>query len=178
MSPDWTLVIGLGNPGEQYADTRHNIGWSVIDTLARSLGAESVQRPSDVKPSEQWRSEDTLLVKPTTFMNDSGREVQRIKEYYKVPLNRLLVIADELDLPFGTAKLKEGGGSAGHKGISSIVRALGSEDFARLRVGIGRPPEHMDPSDFVLAPFDKEEADDLPRIVTAAADQTKEWLGV
>ncbi|HEY8108725.1 MAG TPA: aminoacyl-tRNA hydrolase [Patescibacteria group bacterium] len=178
MSAAWTLVVGLGNPGSKYERTRHNAGWQVVDALVRSLGAEQVHEADDRRPSDQWRSDDILFVKPTTFMNGSGPEVRRVMDYYKIPIDRLLVVTDELDLPFGTVKLRPGGGSAGHKGMDSVITAMGTEDFARLRVGIGRPPEGRDATDFVLSPFDPDQADDLPRVVTDAADQAKEWLDV
>lgn len=178
MSPFGTLVAGLGNPGKRYERTRHNFGWLVADALVRALAAEPFRSATDREPSDQWRSDDTLLIKPTTFMNASGPEVRRVLEYYNVPASRLLVLTDELDLPFGAVQLREGGGSAGHQGIASVVEALGTDGFARLRLGIGRPPAGMDPVDFVLAPFDQEETEDLPRVVTEAADTAKEWLGV
>ena len=178
MTADWTLVAGLGNPGKKYAGTRHNFGWLVVDALVGSLGAEPLRQANDREPSDQWRSEDTLLIKPTTFMNRSGSEVRRVMDYYKVPADRLLVIADELDLPFGTVKLRQGGGSAGHQGIASVIEAVGTGGFTRLRLGIGRPPEGRDPTEFVLAPFETDEAEDLPLLVTEAADLVKEWLGV
>ncbi|MEX2043392.1 MAG: aminoacyl-tRNA hydrolase [Patescibacteria group bacterium] len=178
MNPFGTLVAGLGNPGKRYERTRHNFGWLVTDALVDALAAEPLRSATDREPSDQWRSDDTLLIKPTTFMNASGPEVRRVLDYYKIPAGRLLVLADELDLPFGTVQLREGGGSAGHQGIASVMEAVGTGDFARLRLGIGRPPAGTDPTDFVLAPFGKEEAEDLPGIVTAAADTVKEWLGV
>ncbi|MDP4000472.1 MAG: aminoacyl-tRNA hydrolase [bacterium] len=178
MSAPRTLVAGLGNPGKKYEGTRHNFGWLVLDALVRSLDAEPARKAGDNEPSDQWRSGDVLLIKPTTFMNASGPEVRRVMDYYKIPTDRLLVIADELDLPFGTVQLKPGGGSAGHQGIASVMDVLGSGDFARLRLGIGRPPEGMDPTDFVLAPFDKDETKELARIVTEASDKAKEWLDV
>jgi peptidyl-tRNA hydrolase, PTH1 family len=178
MSAHWTLVAGLGNPGPQYERTRHNFGWMVLDALVRSLGADPVGTHSDREPSDQWRTGDTLLIRPTTFMNESGSEVRRVSDYYKVPTDRLLVIADELDLPFGTIKLQPTGGSAGHKGIASVIKAVGTEEFTRLRLGIGRPPEGRDATDFVLSSFDKDEAEDLPRVITEAVGKAREWLDV
>ncbi len=154
------LVVGLGNPGAKYDHTRHNVGFSIVDHLAERWSAGPYRSKFDSNFLQTSHAEMTVyLQKPMTFMNLSGKSVAALQRFYKLPHARILVIHDELDLPFGTVRLKFGGGTAGHKGLSSVVSCTGSTDFARLRIGIGRPNKPAeDISAFVLSSFTGEEA--------------------
>ena len=166
-----TLVAGLGNPGPDYERTRHNLGFRVADELASRLGATFKRsRKHDALVAEARDGDARLLLaKPQTFMNESGRSVASLARYYDVPVDRIIVVHDELDLPFGVVRVKLGGGTAGHNGLGSVARAIGAE-FVRVRIGVGRPPGRKDPTDFVLEPFSKREGADVPAVVGAAAD--------
>lgn len=164
------LVAGLGNPGPKYAGHRHNVGFMVAERLADRSGA----------PGAVWRDkwkarhlkvrlggEDVVLLEPLTFMNLSGEAVQPAMRFFQVPLERVIVVHDELDLPFGTLRLKKGGGAAGHNGLKSIVQHCGGPDFVRLRVGIGRPP-HGAVEKWVLSDFSSEEGAALEDVLNDA----------
>jgi PTH1 family peptidyl-tRNA hydrolase len=152
-SPGRTLIVGLGNPGPQYATHRHNIGFQCVDHLAREHGIALHRRRFKARLGEgHIGAHGVILAQPLTFMNSSGEAVGPLSRWYKVPPERILVIYDDLDLPLGRLRLRPYGSSGGHNGIKSIIAALGTEGFARLRVGIGRP-ERGDPIDYVLAPF-------------------------
>lgn len=152
------LVVGLGNPGPEYAHNRHNIGFQCIDRLARAynvrLGKKKKQKAFLGRGEMEGRP--VILAKPLTFMNNSGQAVQRVSHWYRIPPQRILVIHDDLDLSVGRMRLRPRGGSGGHKGIRSIIAALGTREFARLRIGIGRP-EWGEPADYVLNDFDPEQ---------------------
>ena len=167
-----SLVAGLGNPGSEYERTRHNLGFLTVDVLAGRLRAGKLKRSRkhSALVAEARDGDDRLvLAKPQTFMNLSGRSIASLMNFYKVPLGDVIVVHDELDLPFGVVRVKLGGGTAGHNGLRSIVPAIGS-DFVRVRVGIGRPAGRKDPVDFVLESFSKSEASEVPAIVDRAAD--------
>ena len=165
------LIAGLGNPGLEYAGNRHNLGFMVVDELGRRLGVTFRQTKTDALIADYFGEEKRLLLaKPQTFMNESGRSVKMIASFFKLPLDAMLVVHDDLDLPFGDVRLKDSGGSAGHNGVQSVIEHLGSRDFKRLRIGIGRPPGSMDPAAFVLKDFSKEERRDIDFIVGEAAD--------
>ena len=167
------LVVGLGNPGSRYADTRHNIGFRVADELASRAKVESWRsRFSGDFALTAMGSERLALLKPGTFMNVSGRSVRPAASFYKLDLDRVVVVHDELDLPFGQIRLKLGGGDAGHNGLRSITSELGSSDYVRLRFGIGHPPEDFGGSgaDYVLQAFAPAELAELGARVGAAAD--------
>lgn len=169
------LVVGLGNPGPEYADTRHNAGARAVEVLATRLGAKLKRSRASALAAEARAGEVRLiLARPTTYMNDSGRAVARLVAYYKVPLDRIVVIYDEIDLAFGRLRVRAGGGTAGHQGVSSIVAALGSAEFARVRIGVGRPPGRKDPADFVLEPFSSREREEAAVLVEEAADAALE----
>jgi len=158
------LIAGLGNPGRKYSNTRHNIGFMAINRLAERSGLQLNRIEQNAIITRGALTEHkVLLVKPQTFMNESGRAVGALSRYYHIPPERILAICDDLDLPYGKIRLRPGGGSAGHKGIRSITQHLGTQNFPRLRVGIGRPPGQMDPADYVLRRFarDEEELMDL-----------------
>lgn len=175
-----TLVVGLGNPGESYARTRHNLGFMVADLLAARLGAQ--QNPPPFKAhkrsgagvvSGRLAGHSVLLAKPGCYMNESGRQVAPLAKFYSVPPAHVIVIHDELDLDFGRIRLKLGGGEGGHNGLRSVASALGSKDFQRVRIGIGRPPGRKDPATFVLENFTAAERTEVATICEQAADATE-----
>ncbi len=165
------LVVGLGNPGSRYARNRHNAGFEVVSALADHLRAPAWR---DKFHGEFTRAElgdhDALLLRPMTFMNDSGRSVRAAMSFFRVEVGDVLVVHDELDLEFGALRLKVGGGHAGHNGLRSIFQEIGSAEFVRLRVGIGRPPKGWtgEVADFVLSDFPSEERAELPDVVKRA----------
>jgi len=169
------IVVGLGNPGDQYAKTRHNIGWMVLDRLADRAGWSGRGRTRDASAIAMGRYHglDLMIVKPLTFMNDSGRAVRKILAREHAPLSELLVVADDFALPFGKLRFREGGGSGGHNGLGSIIDELSTEKFSRLRVGIGAPDRAF--VDHVLAPFQPDERDRLDALLDTAADAVEEW---
>ncbi|WP_424935239.1 MULTISPECIES: aminoacyl-tRNA hydrolase [Bacteria] len=183
MAQTW-LVVGLGNPGPRYAPTRHNVGQMVVDELAARRGESfrehSVRgRSSGARVVETWLrqgGERLVLAKPTTFMNVSGPPVAALARFYSVPPERVVLVHDELDIPFDTVKLKVGGGHGGHNGIRDVARVLATPDFPRVRVGIGRPPGRQDPADWVLAPFGSAEQPNLPILVSDAADAVEQLI--
>ena len=154
-----TLVVGLGNPGPQYANTRHNIGFMVIDELAHHLGTSLTQQKfSGVYGQARLDSGEALtLLKPQTFMNLSGKSVAPCAQFFKIPPQKMIIIHDELEFPFGVIKVKVGGGHAGHNGLKSIDASLGTKDFIRIRIGIGRP-KRGSVSDYVLSSFSHDES--------------------
>lgn len=164
------LIVGLGNPGEEYSKNRHNIGFMTLDTLAESQDISFVTK-RDLKSLvavTHINGRQVVLAKPLTFMNLSGEAVEALAKFYKVSTADITVIHDELDLPFATIQKKIAGGSAGHNGLKSIIKHVG-EDFARIRIGIGpKAPEQMDTADFVLQDFSKTEQKKLPEIIKNA----------
>ncbi len=168
-SGDVILIIGLGNPGRAYAENRHNIGFRIADRLAAAhdLKFDKMQQRAIIA-SGRIDDRRVIIAKPQTYMNDSGRSVSALLRFYKVPMERLLVIFDDLDLPFGTIRLRSDGGAGGHNGMRSIIGQLGTNQFARLRFGIGRPPGRMDPAAFVLQDFSREEVLELDRLIDRA----------
>jgi PTH1 family peptidyl-tRNA hydrolase len=151
------LIVGLGNPEKKYAKTRHNIGFRVIDEL---------------KSLDFVQNKDTILLKPETFMNDSGKATKAMISYYKIPLENLYVIHDDIDLPFGNIRVSKDSSSAGHKGVQSIIDELGTQNFTRIRIGI-RPQKEVDTIKFVLQKFSKEEEKQLKEIIKKAVEQIK-----
>jgi len=179
---DW-LIVGLGNPGAKYAQTRHNVGFMAIDALAEELGGSYWKEEAGALTCKvKMRSssgEDlaVVLAKPQTFMNLSGSSVKKLCEKYGInPEENLIVIADELDLPAGEVRAKKGGGHAGHNGHRSIIDVVGTRDYQRIRVGIGRPPGKMDAADYVLQPLRPQAFEDLVESAFQAAELTKEQL--
>jgi len=171
------LVVGLGNPGGQYQANRHNIGFRVLDAMAHRLQIRFDQRKFNGRFAAVRRpdGEPLYLLKPQTFVNDSGRSVGRAAHFYRVPPERLLVICDDIDLPFARIRIRAGGSSGGHNGLKSIIAALGNrQDFPRIRVGVGRPPHVREVViDHVLENFSKDEEEQLPAIITDAANATE-----
>ncbi|MQY25081.1 aminoacyl-tRNA hydrolase [Nocardia aurantia] len=171
-APGPALVVGLGNPGSEYERTRHNVGFMVADVLAGRVGGRfTVHKKSGADLVEaRLDGRKVLLAKPRSFMNVSGRPVAALAKFFSVPPTEVIVVHDELDLPFGTIRLKRGGGEGGHNGLRSVSSALTTKDYLRVRFGIGRPPGRQDPADFVLKPFATVERKDLPVFVEEAAD--------
>jgi PTH1 family peptidyl-tRNA hydrolase len=171
------LVAGLGNPGREYRQNRHNVGFMVADTLAEiaNIPLRRVEFRALVGKGE-FAGEKLVIAKPQTYMNDSGQAVAALLHFYKIPLERLLVVHDDLDLPFGTLRLRPSGGTGGQLGMESIASRLATRDFARLRVGIGRPPGHMDPRDYVLHDFDPPEQELLPEVRGTAVDAIRRFI--
>jgi len=171
------LIVGLGNPGREHAANRHNVGWHIADRFVASRGWRYNKKQSDALAAlGQIGDTRVIVAKPQTFMNLSGRSVQPLARFYKVPPDRMLVIYDDLDLPFGTIRLREMGGAGGHNGMRSIVERLGSGDFPRLRIGIGRPPGRMDPAAFVLLNFDAVEQAEMNDILDRAAQAIETFV--
>jgi PTH1 family peptidyl-tRNA hydrolase len=164
------LIVGLGNPGREHAGNRHNVGFMTADrwAVAHGLAFSKIQHHAIIATG---RAGDRRVVaaKPQTYMNDSGRAVGALLRFYKIPIERLLVIFDDLDLPFGVIRLRPDGGAGGHNGMRSIIQHLGGNRFARLRVGVGRPPGRMDPAAFVLQDFNREETAELAAVLDRAA---------
>ncbi|MHB8778003.1 MAG: aminoacyl-tRNA hydrolase [Anaerolineales bacterium] len=171
MAPDPFLLIGLGNPGREYKDSRHNIGFMLIDHLAVRLNAHGMKLQSKaIVISTHYEERKIILAKPQTYMNLSGQSVQGLLHFYKISFENLLVAHDDLDLPFGAIRIRPGGGPGGQRGMASTIEKLGTQDFPRLRLGIGRPPGRMDPKDYVLQNFSKEDIKLLPEILDRSAD--------
>lgn len=175
MGENVWLVAGLGNPGAEYERTRHNVGFRVLDRLADELGRVRFKRGKAPALVAETRDGDArvVLVKPATFMNLSGRAVAPLAAYYKVPPARIVAVHDEIDLPFGELRLKIGGGSAGHNGIKSLTQSLGSPDYVRLRIGVGRPPGRKEAAGHVLDAFTKTEEATVAVLVAEAADAVR-----
>jgi PTH1 family peptidyl-tRNA hydrolase len=171
------LVVGLGNPGREYASHRHNVGFMAVDELASRLRADAFRE----KFSGEWakaelEGEPAIFLKPMTYMNESGRSVQPAAAFWKAAPSEIVVLHDELDLPFGEVRLKMGGGHAGHNGLRSIMATLGTGDFGRVRIGIGRPPAAFrgDVASFVLSAFDPAERAVLPECLKQAVESVLE----
>ncbi|HEV7207854.1 MAG TPA: aminoacyl-tRNA hydrolase [Mycobacteriales bacterium] len=165
------LVVGLGNPGPGYAGTRHNAGFLVADLLAERLRGRFKAHKGRADIVEgRLAGQPVVLAKPKAYMNESGGPVASISRFFKIPVERLIVVHDELDLDYGQLRLKAGGGDNGHNGLKSLRSALGSGEFFRVRLGIGRPPGRQDPADFVLKDFTAAERKELPFHVDRAAD--------
>ncbi|MBM3136990.1 MAG: aminoacyl-tRNA hydrolase [Chloroflexi bacterium] len=174
---DHFLFVGLGNPGREYAQTRHNIGFLVIDRLAQHWNTR-VEKYKYKSLMGEYRNDGyrATLVKPQTFMNNSGQAVRSFFNFYKPPLSQTMVIFDDLDIPFGTIRIRHEGGSGGQKGMKSIIEYLGTEGFPRMRVGVGRPPGKMDSADFILDKFRPAEQVDLDIILNYCVDAIEEFI--
>jgi PTH1 family peptidyl-tRNA hydrolase len=176
VADDTWLVAGLGNPGPGYAAHRHNVGQMALAELAGRVGASFKSHKANAAVAEGRLSPGgpkLVLAKPNTFMNVSGGPVAALLRFYSLDASHLIVLHDELDIPFDTVRLKSGGGHGGHNGIRDIAAAVGTPDFARVRIGIGRPPGRQDAADFVLTPFSKAEREVLPSLLSDAADATE-----
>lgn len=169
------LVAGLGNPGPEYERTRHNVGFRICDLLADQLGARFKRGKhsalvAEARADTQDGSAQVVLVKPQTFMNESGRSVAPLARYYGAETSSIIAVYDEIDLPFGEVRIKVGGGAAGHNGVRSLTQSLSSPDYVRVRCGVGRPPGSKAAAGHVLAKFSKQEEKDLPFLIDEAAE--------
>jgi len=171
------LIVGLGNPGREYAQTRHNIGFMLIDRLTVRLNARGMKVQSKaIVITAQYEGRKLILAKPQTYMNLSGQSVQGLLRFYKLPPGQLLVAHDDLDLPFCTLRMRPGGGAGGQKGIKSTIEQLGTNEFARLRLGIDRPPGRMDAAAYVLQEFTPKELLTVSETLDKAADAALTWV--
>ncbi len=171
------LIVGLGNPGEQYRASRHNLGFLVLDQLAGQYGISLQKRAFDAFLGKgRVGSGAIILAKPQTYMNLSGSAVQKLVEYFKIDVENLIIIHDDLDLPFQTLRLKKGGGDGGHRGLASIIKHLGSPDFLRVRIGIGKPIRKTMVESYVLAPFSEDETIVLPRLIEQTCEAVRETV--
>ena len=173
-----TLIVGLGNPGSEYASHRHNVGFQVVETLADIHGLSFARhKKAKARVAEgQIGERPVILAKPQAFMNLSGKTVLRLSREREIPPQCILVICDDLDLPLGRLRIRPQGGSGGHKGLRSIIELLGSQDFARLRVGIDRPAGSLDPAEYVLQPFAEEDKTVIAETMARAVEAVESWL--
>jgi PTH1 family peptidyl-tRNA hydrolase len=177
VADDLWLVVGLGNPGPKYAGNRHNIGFHVVDLLAERMGARFKAHKGRADVVEgRLAGQRVVLAKPSSYMNLSGGPVASLRDFFKVPVERIVVVHDELDLPFATLRLKRGGGDNGHNGLRSLTQSLGTKEYLRVRFGVGRPPGRQDPADFVLKDFSRTERQELPVLVDRTADAVESLL--
>lgn len=176
---DRWIVVGLGNPGERYVSTRHNAGVMVIEELLDRTRSKLKSHKSGCLVAETTAAgTKVVLARPTTYMNESGRPIGALARFYKTPVERTVVVHDEVDIPFGEIRIKAGGGTAGHNGLKSLVAHLGSQDFVRVRVGVGRPRGRRDTVEHVLDGFSGAERKELPALIASAADAVERILEV
>lgn len=177
MTSDTFLLIGLGNPGREYRDNRHNIGFMLVDRLAVRLNARGMKLQSKaIVMDARYNDRKLILAKPQTYMNLSGQSVQGLAHFYKLSLSNVMILSDDLDLPFGTIRIRASGGPGGQRGLGSILEKLGTKDVPRMRLGIGRPPGRMDPAAYVLQDFSREELKSLSEILDRGADAALEFV--
>jgi PTH1 family peptidyl-tRNA hydrolase len=178
MTSDNTfLLIGLGNPGREYRDTRHNVGFMLIDRLAVRLDARGMKVQSKaIITTATYQERKLILAKPQTYMNLSGHSAQGLLNFYKIPIENMLIAHDDLDIPFGTIRIRPKGGPGGQRGMASTIEQLGTKDFPRLRIGISRPPGRMDPAAYVLQDFSREDLKILSDVLDRAADAAIDFV--
>ncbi len=170
------IIVGLGNPGKEYKNTRHNVGYMVLEELASRYPLEKQESKFDAIIGQlRIKGEKVLLVKPLTFMNLSGQSVQPLVHWHKLELVDLMVVYDDMDLPLGTLRIRAGGGSGGHNGMKSIASRLATQEFARIRIGIGRP-EEREAVDWVLGRFSAGEKEPAEQAIKYAADALEKWI--
>ena len=177
MSNSTWLVVGLGNPGPDYAANRHNVGQMVLDILADRISASFKSHKANASVAEGrigFGGPKVILAKPGTYMNNSGGPVANLMKFYDLDVQHVIVVHDELDIDAGAVRVKQSGGHAGHNGLRDIIAAAGSNDFVRVRVGIGRPPGRQDAADFVLKNFSGDERKELPLLLELSADAVEE----
>jgi PTH1 family peptidyl-tRNA hydrolase len=171
------IVVGLGNPGPKYDRTRHNVGFRVIEELCPRLGAGKPRLRFDATLAEgNLGGEKVLLASPKVYMNESGRAVRQLVDFFGLQLGDLLVVCDDFNLELARLRMRAGGSAGGQKGLADIIRKLATEEFPRLRIGIGRPPEHRDPADFVLSKFKRSEQNVMDDAVLRAAEGVELWI--
>lgn len=177
MTLDTFLLIGLGNPGREYKDNRHNIGFMLIDRLAVRINARGMKLQSKaIVTSGLYEERKLILAKPQTYMNLSGQSVQGLLNFYKIPPENLMVAHDDLDIPLGTIRIRPSGGAGGQRGMASTIERLGTKDFPRLRLGIGRPPGRMDAAAYVLQDFSRADLLIVSETLDRAADAVQEFV--
>ncbi|MEY3733388.1 MAG: hypothetical protein RL347_747 [Actinomycetota bacterium] len=166
------LVVGLGNPGPEYAVTRHNVGVMAVEALAERWGGrlKSDKYTRCEVYDARWQGERIILARGRSYMNESGGPVKALADHYNAPIERIIIAHDELDIPFGALRVKAGGGDGGHNGLRSVRRVMGSGESIRIRIGIGRPPGRQDPADYVLKAFSGKQRDELPSLIDRADD--------
>ena len=174
-SPDLTaepyLLVGLGNPGREYRNNRHNVGFMILDALAEKVGISLTRvQAKAIVGTGSVEGTRLVLAKPQTYMNLSGDSIAALVRFYKIPKEKLLVIHDDLDLPFGAIRMRPGGGAGGQKGVASTINRLGTQEFARLRIGIGRPPGQMDARAYVIQDFPTRDLDSLRIVIDRAVE--------
>ncbi len=171
------LIVGLGNPGSRYEKTRHNIGFEVIDELALRNGVKlNESKFNGLYANIHKNGEKAILLKPLTYMNLSGESIRPMADYYKIPVENILIIYDDLDLPVGKIRLRQKGSAGGHNGIKSTIQHLGTPEFNRIRIGINRPPEGMKVPDYVLGRFSGDEWDHMQSVIQISADACEDWM--
>jgi peptidyl-tRNA hydrolase, PTH1 family len=171
-------VVGLRNPGPEYELTRHNVGFEVVQAVADDRGERLGKGPSRIRCETaelRLNGERIVLAAPITYMNESGRAVRALTDYFDIGGEDLLVLHDDIDLPFGRLRIQQGGGTGGHNGLRSIEKALGHRDFTRLKIGVGRPPGRMDPADFVLRRFTRAERAEVDLMIADAVAVVEDW---
>jgi PTH1 family peptidyl-tRNA hydrolase len=174
---DWHLIVGLGNPGSEYEQTRHNVGFRVLDELAHRYNlAFGKKERKAVVATGVIRDRKVVLAKPQTYMNLSGEAVRALVDFYKVDVSRILIAADDLDIPLGTVRLRKAGGAGGQNGVKSVIQHLGTQEFNRLRFGIGRPPGKMQAKHYVLGVFKGDDAILAAEVIDRAANAVETWL--
>jgi peptidyl-tRNA hydrolase, PTH1 family len=171
------IVVGLGNPGPKYEGTRHNVGFRVIEELSQRLAAGKTRLRFEAAVAEgTLAAEKILLAAPQTYMNESGRSVRQLVDFFGLQLGDLLIVCDDFNLELARLRLRTAGSAGGQKGLADIIRKLATEEFPRLRIGIGRPPEHLDASDFVLSKFKRGEQSSVDDAITRAAEGVELWV--
>jgi PTH1 family peptidyl-tRNA hydrolase len=171
------LIVGLGNPGMQYTDTRHNIGFKIADQLVENSSEHSKVSVPELLGELTKVNSIYLVLKPTGYMNNSGQEVQKVVRFFKIPLEDILIVHDEVDLPFADIRLERNRSSAGHRGVESVIESLGSQEFYRLRFGVGRSDSGIPTDKFVLENFAANEQADLDKLTSQALENITNWLG-
>ncbi|MEO8396049.1 MAG: aminoacyl-tRNA hydrolase [Chloroflexota bacterium] len=175
--PETTLIVGLGNPGAKYADTRHNVGFRVVEKLAQKHGLSFDKTEHHAQTaSGTILGKRVLLAKPMTFMNESGNAVQPLVSFYKIEPDHILIIGDDIDIPLGTLRLRKSGSSGGQNGLKHILQRLGTQEIARARFGVGRPPGHKNAADHVLAPFKGDDEILAAEVRDRAVEAIETWL--
>lgn len=171
------LIVGLGNPGREYQHNRHNVGFMAIDHLSKELDIPMKKAQfKAIIGLGKYQDVKLIFAKPQTYMNLSGEAVGSLMRFYKIPIEKILVIHDDLDLPFGTLRIRKSGGAGGQKGLLSIINRLGTQNFSRMRIGIGRPPGQMDPAAYVLQDFLQAEQNELPFIFNSVSEAVKVFI--
>jgi len=171
------LIVGLGNPGKEYAGSRHNLGFQVVEALSRRLQIKGTSNKHwAITAESNFKGEKVMLAQPITYMNLSGRAVRELVRYYKVEFSDLLVIYDDLDIPPGSIRLRAGGGSAGHRGLQSIIDSLGTNEFPRLRIGIGKAPDGIEAAEYVLLPVEEPDKTLLKEAVERSVDAVLSFI--